>query len=78
MGAGAAAVVLHSLFEEQITRESENLDRYLDFWCFHFYDQASALNSLVVFYKGKTTKPVMLQEYGLATGGPGAALRAAV
>jgi dihydroorotate dehydrogenase (fumarate) len=28
--AGAAAVVLHSLFEEQIIRESENLDRYLD------------------------------------------------
>ncbi len=27
--AGAAAVVLHSLFEEQIIRESENLDRYL-------------------------------------------------
>jgi dihydroorotate dehydrogenase (fumarate) len=28
--AGAAAVVLHSLFEEQIIRESENLDYYLD------------------------------------------------
>ncbi len=27
--AGAPAVVLHSLFEEQIIRESENLDRYL-------------------------------------------------
>ena len=28
--AGAAAVVLHSLFEEQIIRESENLDHYLN------------------------------------------------
>jgi len=27
--AGAAAVVLHSLFEEQITLESHDLDRYL-------------------------------------------------
>ena len=27
--AGAAAVVLHSLFEEQITLEAQNLDRYL-------------------------------------------------
>ncbi|HSF03805.1 MAG TPA: hypothetical protein VLA62_12375, partial [Solirubrobacterales bacterium] len=27
--AGAAAVVLHSLFEEQITLESQHLDRYL-------------------------------------------------
>ena len=26
---GAAAVVLHSLFEEQITLESQELDRYL-------------------------------------------------
>lgn len=49
-----------------------DLDRYLDFWCFHFYDQASALYNLVLFYKGKTTKPVLLEEYGLATGGPGA------
>src|SRR5271166_1767213 len=28
--AGAAAVVLHSLFEEQIQREGEDLDRVLD------------------------------------------------
>lgn len=48
-----------------------DLDRYLDFWSFHFYDQASRLNDLVVFYKSKTTKPVLLQEFGLATGGPG-------
>ena len=27
--AGASAVVLHSLFEEQITLESQELDRYL-------------------------------------------------
>jgi dihydroorotate dehydrogenase (fumarate) len=29
--AGAAAVVMHSLFEEQLTRESHRLDHYLDY-----------------------------------------------
>ena len=48
-----------------------DLDKYLDFWCFHFYDKASNLPDLIKFYKTKTTKPVMLQEFGLATGGPG-------
>jgi len=47
------------------------LDRHLDFWCFHFYDKAERMNDLLKFYKTQTTKPVMLQEFGLATGGPG-------
>ena len=49
-----------------------DLDRYLDFWCFHFYDVIEHLSDLIAFYKGKTTKPVLLEEFGLATGGPGA------
>jgi endo-1,4-beta-mannosidase len=48
-----------------------DLDDSLDFWCFHFYDAADQLNDLVQFYKTKTTKPVLLEEFGLATGGPG-------
>ncbi|MBI5303134.1 MAG: cellulase family glycosylhydrolase [Chloroflexi bacterium] len=47
------------------------LDKYLDFWCFHFYDKAERMNDLLKFYKTQTTKPVLLQEFGLATGGPG-------
>ena len=49
-----------------------DLDHYLDFYCFHFYDKAANLPTLVQFYKSKTTKPIMLEEFGLATGGPGA------
>lgn len=49
-----------------------DLDDLLDFWCFHFYDKAENLNALTQFYKSKTNKPVLLEEYGLATGGPGA------
>lgn len=49
-----------------------DLDQLLDFWCFHFYDKAEVLNGLVQFYKSKTRKPVLLEEFGLATGGPGA------
>jgi len=45
-----------------------DLDPYLDFWCFHFYDQAANLPDLVKFYKTRTTKPVLLQEFGLPTG----------
>lgn len=48
-----------------------DLDNYLDFYCFHFYDKASNLADLVQMYKTKTRKPIMLQEFGLATGGPG-------
>lgn len=49
-----------------------DFNELLDFWCFHFYDNASNLPALIQFYKSKTSKPVMLQEFGLATGGPGA------
>ncbi len=48
-----------------------DLDTDLDFWCFHFYDNAERLPELVRFYKTKTRKPVLLQEFGLPTGGPG-------
>lgn len=48
-----------------------DLDNYLDFYCFHFYDKAANLAPLAQFYKSKTTKPILLQEFGLATGGPG-------
>lgn len=48
-----------------------DLDDSLDFWCFHFYDTTDRLNDLLQFYKSKTTKPVLLEEFGLATGGPG-------
>ncbi len=49
-----------------------DLDRYLDFWCFHYYDSVERLGELIQFYKAQTTKPVLLEEFGLATGGPGA------
>lgn len=48
-----------------------DLDALLDFWCFHYYDDANKLNDLATFYKSKTTKPVLLEEFGLPTGGPG-------
>jgi len=48
------------------------LERYLDFWCFHFYDDVQRLGDLISFYKGVTNKPMLLEEFGLATGGPGA------
>lgn len=46
-----------------------DLDGSLDFWCFHFYDSADRLNDLVQFYKTQTAKPVLLEEFGLATHG---------
>ncbi len=48
-----------------------DFDSLLDFWCFHYYNDANKLNELVTFYKSKTTKPVLLEEFGLPTGGPG-------
>ncbi len=53
------------------SRYFPDLDKYLDYWCFHFYDKATNLPDLVKFYKTQTTKPVLLQEFGLPTGGPG-------
>lgn len=49
-----------------------DLDPYLDFWCFHFYDRIDALGDLIAFYKSVTKKPILLEEFGMATGGPGA------
>lgn len=46
------------------------LNDYLDFWCWHYYDAVDRLDSLIKFYKTQTRKPVLLQEFGLATGGP--------
>ncbi|MCX7840221.1 MAG: cellulase family glycosylhydrolase [Anaerolineae bacterium] len=46
------------------------LDPYLDFFCFHYYDTVDRLDSLCKFYKTQTRKPVLLQEFGLPTGGP--------
>ncbi len=48
-----------------------DMDQYLDFYCFHFYDKAENAANLMRFYKSKTNKPVLLEEFGLATGGPG-------
>ncbi len=44
---------------------------WLDFFCFHYYDKADKLNALIQFYKPLTPKPMLLEEFGLATGGPG-------
>ena len=49
-----------------------DLDPYLDFWCFHFYSKIDTLSDLIAFYKSVTKKPILLEEFGLATGGPGA------
>ncbi len=46
-------------------------DAWLDFFCFHYYDKTERLNALVQFYKTQTKKPMLLQEFGLPTGGPG-------
>jgi len=46
------------------------LDSYLDFFCFHYYDAVDRLDSLCKFYKTQTRKPILLQEFGLPTGGP--------
>ncbi len=47
------------------------LDDVMDFWCFHYYDSADKLDDLVKFYKTQTKKPVLLEEFGLPSGGPG-------
>ena len=41
--AGAAAIVLHSLFEEQITFESKVLDRYLNVGAESFWEASQLL-----------------------------------
>ncbi|MBI3740774.1 MAG: cellulase family glycosylhydrolase [Chloroflexi bacterium] len=52
-------------------RYFSDFNAWIDFFCFHYYDQAENLNALVQFYRAQTTKPLMLEEFGLATGGPG-------
>jgi dihydroorotate dehydrogenase (fumarate) len=50
--AGAAAVVLHSLFEEQITRESNELDRYLEAGTESFPESLTYLPELNGYNRG--------------------------
>ncbi|MBI4469261.1 MAG: dihydroorotate dehydrogenase-like protein [Acidobacteria bacterium] len=50
--AGAAAVVLHSLFEEQITRESQELDRYLNHGTESFAEALSYFPDLISYNLG--------------------------
>ncbi|MBM3128293.1 MAG: hypothetical protein FJ009_06610 [Chloroflexi bacterium] len=46
------------------------LNDHLDFFCWHYYDAVDRLDGLIKFYKTQTRKPVLLQEFGLPTGGP--------
>jgi dihydroorotate dehydrogenase (fumarate) len=50
--AGAAAVVLHSLFEEQITLESQHLDRYLSHGTESFAESLTYLPDMVSYNLG--------------------------
>ncbi|MCL5951792.1 MAG: dihydroorotate dehydrogenase-like protein, partial [Chloroflexi bacterium] len=50
--AGAAAVVLHSLFEEQITLESEELDRALNYGTESFAEALSYFPDLQTYNLG--------------------------
>ena len=50
--AGVAAVVLHSLFEEQIVRESFDLDHYLDYGSESFAEAVSYFPDLQTYNKG--------------------------
>ncbi len=52
-----------------------DFDNYLDFYCYHSYESADRIVTLAKFYKAQTTKPVLLEEFGLATGGPGEAAK---
>src|SRR5262249_7871399 len=49
---GAAAIVLHSLFEEQITRESNELDRYLEAGTESFPESLTYLPELNGYNRG--------------------------
>jgi dihydroorotate dehydrogenase (fumarate) len=50
--AGAAAVVLHSLFEEQIVHEEEELDHYLTVGSESFAEAQSYFPRLEIFHRG--------------------------
>lgn len=80
--AGAAAIVLHSLFEEQITQESQTLDRYLtqgtDTFAeaLSYFPEASAYKTgpeayleLVSWAKRALDIPVIASLNGVSTGG---------
>jgi len=50
--AGAAAVVLHSLFEEQIARESHALDHYLDYGSESFAEAVTYFPEMIGYNRG--------------------------
>ena len=50
--AGAAAIVMHSLFEEQITQESHRLDHYLDYGTESFAEALSYFPQAPDYYVG--------------------------
>lgn len=50
--AGAAAVVLHSLFEEQIARESHTLDHYLNYGSESFAEAATLFPEMLGYNRG--------------------------
>jgi dihydroorotate dehydrogenase (fumarate) len=50
--AGAAAVVLHSLFEEQIARESHALDHYLNYGSESFAEAVSYFPQMIGYNRG--------------------------
>lgn len=50
--AGAAAVVMHSLFEEQLTRESHRLDHYLDYGTESFAEALTYFPDATAYHVG--------------------------
>lgn len=80
--AGAAAVVLHSLFEEQIARESHALDHYLNYGSESFAEAASYFPEMLGYNRGAAgylehiakvkqavSIPVIASLNGFSTGG---------
>jgi dihydroorotate dehydrogenase (fumarate) len=80
--AGAAAVVMHSLFEEQLTRESHRLDHYLDYGtesfaeALSYFPEASSYHvgpdaylEKLVQAKEAVDIPVIASLNGISTGG---------
>src|SRR5207248_664702 len=50
--AGAAAIVFHSLFEEQLTIEAHDLDRFLDFGAESFAEACSYFPDMTGYNRG--------------------------
>ncbi len=80
--AGAAAVVLHSLFEEQIARESHALDHYLNYGSESFAEALTYFPEMLGYNRGaagylehvrrakeSVTIPVIASLNGFSTGG---------